>query len=262
MKEKFDIIFVVLVYRNVSDLRDFFIHLSVENSKVIVVNSFYDNDSEAAFKEIADFNSADFLSIENKGYGFGNNRGTEYAMRHYDFNYLIISNADIEIRKFSIDSLNNNTITAPKILNKRGRNQNPFIPYEVNWIIKLLNFFYKYDYKKSLYIVFAIRKFFLIYWRLMHSLFGLMDTFSAHGSFVIIPQKLVERLYPFYNERMFLLGEEEHLAKKAKIAGVKTEYNSNIIIHHKEDGSMGFLGSTYKIGKESFLIFYEYWYKK
>ena len=111
----YDFIFVVLVYRNTSDLIDFFASLKLERTKVIVVNSFYDEESEKQFKQISEINHADFLSVPNKGYGAGNNRGVEYALKHYDFKYLVISNAD-EIKAMSKEYLDNrkNGIYAPQ----------------------------------------------------------------------------------------------------------------------------------------------------
>ena len=63
---KYDFIFIVLVYRNTKDLKDFFDSYNLANSKVIVVNSFYDKESECEFKNIAEANNADFLSVPNK----------------------------------------------------------------------------------------------------------------------------------------------------------------------------------------------------
>lgn len=48
---KYDFIFIVLVYRNTKDLKDFFDSYNLANSKVIVVNSFYDKESESDFKK-------------------------------------------------------------------------------------------------------------------------------------------------------------------------------------------------------------------
>lgn len=123
-KMKFDIVFVVLVYRNIRDLRDFFNSNEIPDSKTIVVNSFYDDESECEFKEIAESNQADFLSVPNKGYGAGNNRGIDYALSNYDFNYLIVSNADITISRFRKDLIDKfpNAVLAPKILTLNNKN--------------------------------------------------------------------------------------------------------------------------------------------
>ena len=102
---KYDIVFVVLVYRNTDDLKDFFLHNHIKNSHVIVVNSYYDDVSEGDFRKIAEDNGASFISVPNKGYGAGNNRGIEYALEHFNFDFLVISNADIQISKFDFNLL-------------------------------------------------------------------------------------------------------------------------------------------------------------
>ena len=73
----FDFVFVVLVYRNTQDLKDFFSSLNIPNSKVVVVNSFYNDETKSEFEQIAIDNGADFLNVENKGYGYGNKRSDD-----------------------------------------------------------------------------------------------------------------------------------------------------------------------------------------
>ena len=58
----YDFVFVVLVYRNTKDLEDFFTSLKTPNAKVVVVNSFYDDDSRAKFEAVALAHNADFLN--------------------------------------------------------------------------------------------------------------------------------------------------------------------------------------------------------
>lgn len=40
------------------------------------------------------------MNVENKGYSYGNNRGIEYCHNNYEYDYIIISNPDIIIKKF------------------------------------------------------------------------------------------------------------------------------------------------------------------
>ena len=57
------------------------------------------------------------------------------------------------------------------------------------------------------------------------------------------------------------MNEEAHLAKKAAKAHIKTVYAPNIIIDHKEDGSMSMeYNNEFKLLKQSFVEFYNYWY--
>lgn len=260
----YDIVFVVLVYRNSADLTSFFSSLSLENCKVIVVNSYYDDASEAEMKKIASQHHADFISVPNKGYGFGNNRGCEYALQHYDFKYLIISNADIQIETLSIGALekHHDAIIAPKILNLSGKNQNPSSPFMPCQLVEWMKYrLFEGNHKKLIYAVYA-------YSRLSKILYYAISRFkrrifSAHGAFVIFPRHIVEKLYPFYNEEMFLFNEEEHLGRRAKMNGIHTIYAPEIVVRHQEDGSMKMASvNEFERMRQSFMVYYNYWKKK
>ena len=254
----YDFIFVVLVYRNTKDLEDFFKSLNTPNSKVVVVNSFYDDDSRAKFEAIALANNADFLNVENKGYGYGNNRGCEYALNNYQFRYLIISNADIEIIKLDVNQLSNNHITAPKIITLTGKNQNPFRPYyfpSVDWI---QYFGYSHQLRLPVFCVIAVNKIARYFFTLFHSKGKI---YSAHGAFIIIPKSQLERVFPIFNEKMFLFAEEEHFAKVMKTNEIDIYYDSDISVKHKEDGSTSGL-DTFSLTCNSFEEYFKTWYKK
>lgn len=263
MKTKYDIVFVVLVYRNTQDLKDFFAHNNVPNSQTVVVNSFYDETSEAAFKAIAEKYGADFISVPNKGYGAGNNKGCDFAIKNYDFQYLIISNADILIEHLDIKELDRHpdVIMAPQMRNLSGKNQNPsgpFVPFRLQeWLAykcykgrhrHLIYFFYAFSRMKKIlyYVISRYRK----------------KIFSAHGAFVIIPKNVLQQLHPIYNEEVFLFHEEPHLGFRAKEAGIKTFYVPDILIKHKEDGSMKVASvNEFELMRQSYMTYYKYWYK-
>lgn len=264
MAPNYEIVFVVLVYRNTKDLDTFFNSLQVGNCKVIVVNSYYDDESESIFKDIAQKNNADFLSVPNKGYGAGNNRGIEWALSNYDFKFLVVSNADILIEKFSVDLLlpKGEVIIAPKIINLRNRNQNPstpFTPLKLSW--KLWKIIYDRDLRVLSGVKFAWSRF-------LKMLFYLISPwnkrcFSAHGAFVIFPKVVLEKLEPVYNEQMFLFVEEEHLGMLAASKFIKTIYAPDIVVKHKENGSMSIASvNEFERKKQSFAIFYDYWFDK
>lgn len=254
---KYDFILVVLVYRNTEDLKTFFKSFKLQNSKVIVVNSYYNDATKTEFEKTANRNGADFLNVENKGYGYGNNRGCEYALEHYDYKYLIISNADIEIVKLSLDDLNDdNSIIAPDIITLTGKHQNPFMPYSNKRMDKIKYFAYKHDVKWLVLFCCVLTKMQRIYY---YTCKKLGRIYAAHGSFVIIPNSAMVKMFPIYNERMFLFTEEEHLAKLAIKCNIRIMYKPNIKIRHKEDGSTSFLSGTYHYSKESYLEFFEYW---
>lgn len=261
-KPSFSIVFVVLVYRNTKDLKDFFESNIISNSKTIVINSYFDEESEKAFKQIAKFHNADFISVPNKGYGAGNNRGIEYALENYDFEYLIISNADITIRQLDISSFSKTKVIAPKIITLRGKNQNPSSPFSPS---KIKDYFlyriYHGNHNKLIRIFWAysrINK--IVYYAI--SRFR-KKIFAPHGAFIIIPKRIIKECLPLFNEKMFLFNEESHLGMLLKEKGFETEYNPSIIIDHKEDGSVALLNdSLFKLHRQSFLEFYEYWRRK
>ncbi len=259
MLDIYDFVFIVLVYRNTHDLEDFLSTFALPNSRLIVVNSFYDDNSENLFRRIAKQHGADFISIPNKGYGFGNNRGIEYALEKYKFKYLVISNADIKIDYLNLQILNKSEgIIAPDIRTLTNKQQNPFRPYYITMVDHIAYFAYKHDYYWLVLFCCAIVKlqkiFFLVFKRQG-------KIFSAHGAFLILSYDAVCKLYPLYNEEVFLFGEESHLAERARKKGVTTVYNPQIKIIHKEDGSTSLLGNQYEYTKDSFIKFYEYWYK-
>ena len=266
MMEKYNFVFVVLVYKNIDVLCDFFRTFNVEDSKIIVVNSYYDDISLNECRECAKSNGADFIPIENKGYGYGNNVGTKYAIDNYKFDYLILSNSDIHILDFSfMDKLEGfSGVIAPKIQMLTGKMQNPNIPWYFPWLIPLHSLAYKNDSKRMLALPHAIS-------RLSRELFFLLSKFvrrdsykiySCHGSFIIFTQSAVERLYPFFYEEMFLYNEELFLAEKCRLAGVSVYYCPKIDVLHLEgasssnDKTVGF-----KHNKQSFMVLYD-WVKK
>lgn len=258
----YDIVFVVLVYRNIEDLKGFFDSNSLPNTKTIVVNSFYDSVSDREFMGLAQKYGADYLSVPNKGYGAGNNRGIEYALDHYSFRFLVVSNADISIEHLSVDYLTKqgDAIIAPKILTLNNKNQNPSSPFAPSCLsLKIWKFIFENDLRSLSLGMFA--------WsRLKKILFYLVSpwrkrVFSAHGAFVIFPENVLKKLIPIYNEQMFLFIEEEHLGMLALRMGIKTVYAPEIVIRHKEDGSMKIAGvNEFEMKKQSFLSYYNFWF--
>lgn len=262
---KYDFVFVVLVYRNTGDLIDFFEHLDLPNVKVIIVNSYFDDESEAKFKKIADENRADFISVPNKGYGAGNNRGIEYALKNYDFLYLVVSNADVIIKHMKIEDLTGycNYICAPNIIDIRGKRQNPHAAFRKTKLHYSIRYhLQKYNLPGMMLFYSIISRFNKIIFYSLNKFFGRNLIYAAHGAFVIFPYNIINKMVPLYNEDMFLFGEESHLGLKAERLGISTIYVPKIVIEHKEDGSVSLEKiNTSKIGKESFNRLYEYWFK-
>lgn len=258
--EMYDFVFVVLVYRNTNDLREFFDNLNIENSKIIVVNAYYDDQSKHEFEEISNVHQADFINIENKGYGYGNNKGIDHAIKNYKFKYLVISNPDVCIKHLHIKQLKDTHITAPAIVTLNGKHQNPYLPYHWQWYENLKYWLYCHNYKLFFILIALIS-------RGTREIYNITKKkgfiYSAHGSFVIIPYIIIIQLHPIYDENIFLYKEEECLAHLARARNIPIFYSPDIQIIHKEDGSTSMMTEKkYDLERQSYITFYKKWHKK
>lgn len=257
MLKHYHIVFVVLVYKNIEVLKDFFTSLALKDSKVIVVNSFYDKISMDECEKVARQNNADFIAIDNKGYGYGNNVGTKYAIDNYNYDFLVISNSDIIIKQFDgLDKYKNESfVIAPKTVMKTGKHQNPDTPWELKFIYPMLS--YALNHKSG--VVYTLCH---ICTRLNRELFKFYaciakkekyKIFSAHGSFIIFTKLAVESLYPFFDDEMFLYNEEWYLALKARAKNVPIYHIPSLEVLHLEGASSASIVYS-EHDKESFNI--------
>jgi len=269
MNGHYEYIFVVLVYRNIEDLRSFIdiTRLRVKESyKIIVVNSYFDNETKCEFENISKHNNCEFLNVENKGYGYGNNKGIEYALQNYVFDYLVISNPDVEIQALRKDDLVNfeNSIIAPQIIKLNGKNQNPYYSNDLKIIDKMKYVSYK-NQARLLFLIAVIFNKVIRAFFLLHNRFNFKKVtkiFACHGSFIIVGKKALDTLNPMFNENMFLFAEENHLAQLAKHNSIEIFYNPKIKVLHKVDGSVSLEKSNMPLhASESFIKYYEYWSK-
>lgn len=267
MKEKhFDFVFVVLVYRNVNDLGNFFKQFNVPNSHIVVVNSYFDDFSFMEMKKISYDNNADFINVENKGYGYGNNKGVEYALKYFIFDFLVISNSDIGIINYlPAKDLLTDGIIAPDIITNSSKKQNPYIPFYLKCCDKLKYFGYKYDLNILLWCIYFftrfVRELFLCYTFVYKK--NAYKVFSAHGAHLIISNSALRKIYPLFDETMFLFKEEDHLALLAKKYNIPIYYVPSIKIKHYLGGSVQFLKKTpnnYVYVKDSYMKYYKTWY--
>lgn len=243
--KKVKYVYVILVYRNTNDLSECLasIQNKVNSYAIIVVNAFYSEQVDKDVKSIADQYKCQLINIENKGYSFGNNVGINYARTNYDFEYLIVSNPDVIISDFDdryLCDLSKTSIIAPKIVAASGRLQNPMsIRYS-----KLSDYLEYRGFKSNstflTYMGICISKLqrilLIFFYALLHK--SVYKIYAAHGSHIIFSKSAVERLWPVFDDNIFLFAEEGVLAKKAERLGVPIYYYDYIRILHKEDGSM------------------------
>lgn len=261
-KEKYRYIFCILTFRNANDLAECLesINKNVEDYKCVIVNSFYDEKSKVDISRTASQYNCDFLNVDNKGYGHGNNCGIRFINEKYEYDYIIISNPDIIIDKFQPENLPQNAIIAPLITTIKGKSQNPYWIKENLFTEKLIYKGMKRHKKLPLIAGIGINKVAreLSLFRFKRSNKTSIQIYAAHGSFCMLPNKFVQKVGVPYDENMFLFSEEAYLAYSAQKCGIKTYLTKEINITHKEDGSMK-LSSADEGSEESksFVYYYE-----
>jgi len=263
--KKVDIVFITLVYKNYKDLVDFenSIKMNVKcKYTIIVVDSFFDSfTSEKIINYVKKIN-CEYIQVPNHGYGFGNNCGIEFALENYEFKYLAICNPDT-ILKSNIDlSLleKYNCCIAPRIITRKKKQQNPYWAYENILSEKII---YKgYCKNNKTLILFGIlinkilRYLFYILYFLSKEKYN--KIYSCHGSFIILNISFILHTNFRYDEKMFLFYEEAFHGFFVKKHQSMINYVNDILVYHKEDGSMQLSNiSEYEHLKASFIYYFE-----
>ncbi|ADU26036.1 glycosyltransferase [Ethanoligenens harbinense] len=260
--ETFDYVFVVLVYRNPHDLRGFLASLArVEGSrKVIVVNSFYDQPTRDETAAVCEEHGCDFLNVENRGYGAGNNAGIRFARAHYRFAFLVISNPDIEIQALPatvLEQKGRTVLLGPLVRTENGKRQNPYMPAHSALRERLMCFYTRHSRSMApFWAAVALNKTHRI---LFNVLFGRRErrVYALHGSFLLFSEPALQKLGLPFDERMFLFREEDHLARRARGLGIPMRYTPGIRVLHHEDGSVRFLSAqTRRYALDSLRIYF------
>lgn len=257
-------IFCILVYRNTEDVLECInsIKKMVRDYRIIIINSFYDDSSKNIFEEIANTNGCDFINVDNKGYGYGNNRGFQHALENYKFDYIIVSNPDILIERFDEEYLQkySDMVIAPMITTVKGKAQNPYWLFKNSFAERMI---YWGQLKKNRFVLYSgyainkmIREIGLFFFR--KSKREELAIYAAHGSFCMFPRIVFDRLGLFYDENMFLFAEEAYVAHMLKKSEVKTILTKAIRITHKEDGSINLSKiNENDESRKSFVYYYE-----
>lgn len=261
--KRWDIVFVVLTYKISKDLACFFdsLKFAAYEIKTIIVDAYCAEEYSCEIRKIAEKYGADYISVENRGYSYGNNRGIEYALLNYNFQYLVISNPDIEVKKIQLEKLkHSHGIYGPLIYTLSGKRQNPFrIRY--SGLGEYLNYL---GYKKRIWRLIrfysAFNRIDIMFFNIINRLRGRCDcrVYSLHGSFVMFTRDILQEYAPVYLEKMFLFGEEDFLAFKMKKFRVPMYYTEAIEVIHRENGTVGLVRlNTLEASRESYLVYYE-----
>lgn len=265
-KKKVKFLFVVVVYRNVEDIVELLrsIEKQVTDYRVVIVNNYYDETTKQQFEAIAGQYDCDILNCENRGYGAGNNAGIRWAIEHYVFECLIVSNPDIVIKKFPEETILafQDGVIGGTIYNLQHRNQNPMLARNNRFATRMLYIGQKKNRSFPMVVGKVIHKI----ERCMANLFLKLSSknksrvYQIHGSFLIFTKAAIDQIGAPYDEKMFLFGEEGYLAYLLKKKGIATYYCPGIEVLHKEDGSMKFRNDVNEECVKASIYFFEKYY--
>lgn len=258
-KPYYELVFVVLVYRNTEVLRQFFDSLNLSCSyRVIVVNSFYDDDTEESCRKLSEEYDADFIPVSNKGFGAGNNTGCQYAMDHYQYRYLILSNSDIMIRDIHYLSQMNApmAVYAADVRMENGHRQNPHLPFRIGLYLKLLDLSYRWKSNLLMNVAFAFNRVLrelVVAWTKVNGN-KKVRVFSAHGCFIILTAQASQALNPIFHEEMFLYNEELYLAHRCRQLQIPVYYVPRLKVTHLEGASSTIQSNAWENHEDSYRV--------
>ena len=238
MMIKKECVVIVLIYGETQDV------ISLNDSlksneidyQIVVVESYSNERNKLKNMQISNSIGADYLCVENRGYGYGNNRGISFARTKYNFEYCIISNADVVVNKIDLSDIpKKNIVIGPLIKTLKNKNQNPYWAVNCKIANRIIYVGFKYRLKSFLFIGRAINK-------ILRELFLLIlgdsikTVFALHGSFLIFSKDVINKYSPIFDDNSFLYNEEMWLANNMKKNSVKMMIDPKIRILHKEDG--------------------------
>lgn len=238
-----EIVFVVLVWRNAGDLSDFLASLQKAcpvSYRAVVVNSFCDEESRRQAEQVSRGAGCDFLSVENRGYGSGNNRGIAYARAHYTFRWLAVCNPDTVLQNLpaAFFRMAPQGVWGPEIRTRTGKRQNPCMPLPSPLREALLKAYARHPrFRAGFFAAIALNKserilYHLFLGRVQHRVYAL------HGSFLLFSAPALAQLGDPFDPRMFLFREEDYLARRCRQLGILMIFDPELRVFHKEDGSL------------------------
>lgn len=262
--QKYNFIYIVVIYKNATDLIDLRKSIIKQNQpyRIVIVNNYADDQSLQEIRElVSKFDDMDLVEEDNRGYGAGNNAGVEFASKHYKFDYIVICNSDTIIEQLDVNLLDppsESAIYAPEITCRTGKKQNPHWVFYSALAEKMQ---YEACERENVildYMAIALLKIPRMIFQKMGGKSKRRKIYSAHGAFLILSNAAIEKLKPLYDEKMFLFYEEVYLANRAKERGVETYYVPQIKVFHKEDGSMKVSNvNQRKVAHQSVIYYYK-----
>ena len=226
------------------------------NYNIDVVDNFSNNGSIEKVEEYFKDNKKIHIIKNEKNLGFarGNNVGYRYCREELKCDYIMILNNDILIDSDNLfEKIEKNynkyncAVIGPDIVSMvDGGHQNPIesdnynrlnIIYTIIRYIMLyiLSIMHLYDILKRNKDKDETKK------KSINKLKEIIEGKQLHGAFLIFTPKFITKMEEAFFPKTFLYLEENILYKKCLNNNLKTLYDPNIKVYHKEDSSTNFL---------------------
>lgn len=256
--------FIILHYKNVQDTLECIESIKLlsnqEKISIIIVDNNSGNGKE--LKKLKKFTSDIIVSDKNLGFAKGNNLGCRYAIDKYHPDFLAVINNDTIINQKNFISIIerdykkfNFDILGPKIITDGGESVNPFPVYndlnevqkQIRKSKKLIRIYSNVILRELLKVYTNIKSLFI---SKKHCINGqhLSEDVALHGCSLVFSKKYYEKYYDVFYPGTFLYHEEEFLEYRRKKDCLKTIYDPELEIFHKEGASLDikFEGLEYK----------------
>ncbi len=261
-------IFIILHYKALNDTTECIESIlnNIENSnyKIIVVdNGSMDGTGQKLLdKYLLNEKVKVLISEVNLGFANGNNLGCNYAIENYSPDFLIVINNDTLIeqgdflKRISLEYENSEfDIMGPDILTRDGKHQNPHVGHRfekssIQRVINKLIITKIATYLKMDHLL----KFFASYLKKMLKIEKLRtenrdwsirkEDVLLHGSALIFSKKYYKRYVDVFYNKTFMYCEEDILNYIRQRDNLKSVYEPQLKIFHKEDASTDLILTT------------------
>ena len=231
------------------------------NYKIVIVDN---GSTEESFFQLEKVygDSTDVILLrnaDNLGFAKGNNVGIDYALKHYNPEFLVVENSDTEIITYDIFSIlqkkyaqHHFSVLGPIILTKDGKcdiNPQADCPRQKNDIEKSRRLFKKtisrYEHHTYWFFhlmnncMFVLRKIFNLRSKGNSKTLDFRKEQTGvmlHGSFMVFSRAFFQKLSGF-DPRTFLYMEEDILYWKMLHRGMISLFCPEIVVYHAEKSS-------------------------
>jgi len=167
----------------------------------------------------------------NPGYAKGNNELIKHASKDNHFEYILISNPDIEVKDYNIinkmiadlEANENYAVVGPKVVEVNGRQAGPYLK-QTPYIYGL----------KHLFPV-AWAPFWFIREGRIKKISKVTSVWRIIGAFFLIKHDYFNKI-GYFDENTFLYWEEDILSSNLQKLGKKTLYDPTIEVVHLNNG--------------------------